>query len=57
MEIIYSLILGQEKHIVRVKCNCGNCSLMSTKQLDDLRQKVKSFEGQDSPEIINVICN
>lgn len=57
MEIIYSLKLGDETHKVRVSCECGNCSLLSTPQLEDLRAKVKAYQGQDSPEVIKVICN
>lgn len=57
MELIYSLNLKDEIHKFRVKCECGNCSLLSTKQLNDLREKASSYFGQDSPEIIIVICN
>lgn len=57
MEIIYSLTLKDEIHKVRVSCECGKCSLLSTKQLEDLREKVKSYEGKDSPETLTVICN
>ena len=57
MELIYSLTLKDEIHKFRVKCECGTCSLLSTTQLNDLREKASSYFGQDSPEIIIVICN
>ncbi len=57
MEVIYSLKLKDETHKVRVTCECGNCSLLSTEQLNYLREKVKSFEGKDSPERLTIICN
>ena len=57
MEVRYSLKLGEETHVVKATCFCGKCSLLSTEQLKDLRQKVKAFQGKESPEEIKVICN
>lgn len=57
MSVFYTLSIGGEKHKVETVCECGKCSLLSSTQLEDLRNKVKSYEGQDSPEIIKVICN
>lgn len=57
MEVFYTLKLGEETHKVKATCGCGECSLLSTKQLEDLREKVKGFQGKDSPEEIKVICN
>lgn len=57
MELIYSINIKDEVHKFRVSCKCGNCSLLSTNQLNDLREKASTYYGKDSPEIINVICN
>lgn len=57
MEVLYTLNLGNETHKVTVTCECGSCSLLSTKQLENLREKVKVYEGKDSPEKLMVICN
>ena len=57
MEVLYTLKLGNETHKVTATCKCGNCSLLSSKQLEYLREKVKSYEGKDSPEKLTVICN
>jgi hypothetical protein len=57
MEVFYTVKLGDETHKVKAKCACGNCSLLSTKQLEDLREKVSAYKGVDSPEEIKVICN
>lgn len=57
MEVFYTVDLGAEKHKVKVVCGCGKCALVSANQLEDLRMKVKAYQGSNSPEKIEVICN
>lgn len=57
MEIEYTIQFPEELHKVKVTCECGKCSLLSTLQLQDLRQKLLGFRGKDSPERIMVVDN
>lgn len=57
MEIEYSIQFPEETHKVKVTCECGKCSLLSTSQLQDLREKLLGYRGKDSPEAITVIDN
>lgn len=57
MELDYTIQLATEKHIVKVTCICGKCSLLSTAQLIDLRNKIMQYKGKDSPEEIKIIDN
>jgi hypothetical protein len=57
MEIDYTIKFPEETHKVKVTCQCGQCSLLSSRQLADLRQKLVGYRGQDSPELIRVVDN
>jgi len=55
MEVQYAIQFTDETHKVKVTCECGKCALLSTLQLQDLREKLFKYRGKDSPESIKVI--
>jgi len=57
MEVIYKVDNGIREKSVKVTCFCGNCSLITTKQLTYLRKKLKRKDFYTWPKEIKVIDN
>ena len=59
MEVYYSKLRDGVTDKVKVTCYCGECSLISTPQLLDLKEKLKEYEadGREYPALVKVIDN
>lgn len=54
MEVKIKNTLGD---YVDVTCQCGNCSMITRKQMDDFKQQSIKYNGKQLPDNMTVICN
>lgn len=45
------------KDLVTVNCKCGECSLISSKQMMEFREQAEKFRDEPLPDVIVVSCN